>query len=123
MGGEDPEPAIQGISNPISDLASITGEIKYEWQINEGLGWQDIINSDFEDYNPSFNNNLRLQKLASAKYGSSECSVPSSIYISNVVTITVNPGPAPSAVLSTGLTSDTFCSTTTSITLDAKFKL
>ena len=118
-GGENPD-IIQGISNPISDLASITGEIEYEWQINEGLGWQDIFNSDSEDYNPPvLTTTSAYRRLATAKYGSSKCTVPSSIYISNVVTITVNPGPAPSAVISTGLTSDTFCSTTNSLTLDA----
>ena len=47
------------------------------------------------------------------------CPVDNSLIASNVVTITVDAAPTPSAALSSGLSSNTMCSGTNSITLDA----
>ncbi|MDA8763762.1 hypothetical protein N9M92_06020, partial [Flavobacteriaceae bacterium] len=118
--GIDPEPAIQGISNPISDLAADGGRIEYEWELDEGLGWQTILNSDSETFNPPvLNVTTAYRRLAKALFSGIECTLPTNIYISNTVTITVDAGPTPIANLTTGLASDTLCSNTGSITLDA----
>ncbi|MBT6128129.1 MAG: hypothetical protein HOH47_05990, partial [Flavobacteriaceae bacterium] len=118
--GIDPEPAIQGISNPISDLATDGGRIEYEWELDEGLGWQPILNSDSETFNPPvLTVTTAYRRLAKSLFSGSECILPTNIHISNVVTITVDAGPTPIANLTTGLASDTLCSSTDSITLDA----
>ena len=111
--GDDPEPSIAGTTNPISTLATDGGTIAYEWQQNEGSGWQEILSTDSPNYNPS---NLTLttayRRLARASFSGDLCEVPSNIFISNTVTITVQAGPSPIADLRSGLPSNTTVSYT-----------
>ena len=118
--GDDPEPAITGTTNPISTLAASGGTISFEWQKNDGSGWQEILGTDSPNYNPSnVATTTAYRRLARASYSGDLCEEPSNIFISNTVTITVQPGPSPIADLRSGLPSNTVCAGTNSITLDA----
>ena len=98
--GDDPEPAITGTTNPISTLAASGGTISFEWQKNDGSGWQEILGTDSPNYNPSnVATTTAYRRLARASYSGDLCEEPSNIFISNTVTITVQPCPSPIADL------------------------
>ena len=87
---------------------------------NDGSGWQEILGTDSPNYNPSnVATTTAYRRLARASYSGDLCEEPSNIFISNTVTITVQPGPSPIADLRSGLPSNTVCAGTNSITLDA----
>ena len=119
--GDNP-PAINGTTNPTSTLAADGGTIVYEWErdIGDGSGFVGILSTDSPNYDPTNPTvTTAYRRKARASFSGDLCEKPSIIHISNVVTITVQAGPAPLASLSSGLTSNTICAGTNSITLDA----
>ena len=117
---DDPEPSISGTTNPLSTLALDGGTIVYEWQQDTGSGWNKINDTDSANYNPPpLSLTTAYRRLARPSFSGDLCEKPSNIFISNIVTITVQAGPAPIANLSSGLPSNTICSGSDSITLDA----
>ena len=118
--GETPDSPIEGASNPVSDLSGLGGVIQYKWQYNNGGGWFDINPSNSANFTPGpLFTSTSYRRISKSLYNGSLCPVDNSLIASNVVTITVDAAPTPSAVLSSGLSSNTMCSGTNSITLDA----
>ena len=115
--GATPDTPILGVSSPVSDLG---GVIQYKWQYNNGGGWLDIDLSDSANFTPgALFTTTSYRRISKSLYNGILCPVDNSLIASNVVTITVDAAPTPSAVLSSGLSSNTLCSGTNSITLDA----
>ena len=50
--GDAPDAAIQGVSNPVSDLSGLGGVIQYKWQYNNGGGWLDLDPSNSANFTP-----------------------------------------------------------------------
>jgi hypothetical protein len=118
--GDTPDAPIQGVSNPVSDLSALGGIIQYQWQYNNGGGWLNLSPSNSANFTPgALLATTRYRRISKSSFSGLLCPVDNSLIASNVVTITVDAAPTPSAVLSSGLSSDTLCSTTSSITLDA----